>query len=210
VLKELSAEAESVIPEYTRRPHEQGELLARWARLKFAIPLQAKVDPDNILRSLGVEITQHRLGIDVIDAIGCWGSQHGPAILINLQGKHAQSLLGRRATLAHELAHVLLDRNGSLPAAEVLGGNVPRYPEQRANAFAAEFLFPKSILLESLRDTVDAAKTIKSLRIHYAVSHELAAWQIINTRAVYATLDGDARALLASWTPKSGDPFFFQ
>jgi len=208
-LKKLSAEAESVVPEYTRRPHEQGEILARWARDKFKIRPSAKADPEDVLYKLGIDVTQHRLGVEMVDAVGCWGSLHGPAILVNLDGKHAQGKLGRRATLAHELAHVLVDRNGSLPAAEVLGGNVPRQPEQRANAFAAEFLLPKRVIVEELRKATDAVRTIKSLRVHYEVSQELAAWQIINSRAAYAELDDEARELLASWTPATSDASFF-
>jgi hypothetical protein len=34
-----------------------------------------------------------------------------------------------RFTLAHELCHLLVDRKGSLPVAEVLGGATPNRPE---------------------------------------------------------------------------------
>ena len=210
LLRQLSAEAQSVVPEYTRRPHEQGEILARWARSKFGFEAEAKADPRVVLQQVGVEIVEHHFGVDVIDAVGCWSSRHGPAILVNLDGKHAQSLFGRRATLAHELAHVLVDREGSLPAAEVLGGNVPRHPEQRANAFAAEFLLPKSVLIDHLRTSSDPVDTIKGLRNRFAVSRELAAWQIINTRMAYDALDDEARALVRSWTPTTRGESFFQ
>jgi Zn-dependent peptidase ImmA (M78 family) len=209
LLREISAEAAAVIPEYTRRPFEQGQKLAQWARRKFGLSPDAKADPQEILRRLGVEITNESFGIDVLDAVGCWGRHHGPAVLVNLDGTHAQSPRGRRATLAHELAHVLIDRSGSLPAAEVFGGTVPRHPEQRANAFAAEFLLPKTIVAERIPKAGDAQKAIEQLREHFGVSRELAAWQIINTAVAFNSLGNSEKALLKSWTANAEHVLLF-
>jgi len=210
LLQQIASEAETKLPNYyLHRPYKQGEALAQWARERFGIAPEAKADPQQVLERLGVEVTQHHFGIAMIDAIGCWDHRHGPAILVNLDGRHAQSLVGRRATLAHELTHVLVDRRGSLPAAEVFGGIVPRHPEQRANAFAAEFLLPKSVAVERIHKATDVARTIERLPEQFAVSRELAAWQIINSRA-YAELGNDEKALLRSWTPNTDSAWFFR
>ena len=208
LLEETSTEAESVLPNYVQRAFEQGQKLAQWARRKFGFAPESRSDPQDVLRRLGVDVTLHHCGIDAIDAVGSWGHQHGPAVLVNLDGKHAQSIHGRRATLAHELAHVLVDRNGSLPAAEVFGGNVPRHPEQRANAFAAEFLLPKNIAVERIRNAANARDAIEQLREQFEVSRELAAWQITNS-AAYHTLGDSEKALLRSWTAGTESALFF-
>jgi Zn-dependent peptidase ImmA (M78 family) len=209
-LQQIAAEAETKLPSYySQQPYKQGESLAQWARARFDIAPEAKADPQEVLGRLGVDVTLHHFDIDMIDAVGCWDHRHGPAVLVNLDGEHAQSAAGRRATLAHELAHVLVDRRGSLPAAEVFGGSVPRHPEQRANAFAAEFLLPKSVAVERIRKASDVVKTIERLPEQFAVSRELAAWQIINSR-IYAELSNDAKALLKSWTPNNDNTWFFR
>jgi Zn-dependent peptidase ImmA (M78 family) len=204
-LEQASIEATAIVPAYTR-PHKQGERLAQWARGKFGIASKAPAEPKEVLQQLGVSVKSVKLGIGSIDAVGCWDRRHGPTVLVNVDGKHAHSLPGRRATLAHELAHVLVDRSGGFPAAEVLGGNVPKHLEQRASAFAAEFLFPKSILIDALHQSKEKDKTIEHLRARYSVSRELAAWQIYNSRA-YAELDDDTKTFLNGWMPR-GDSFF--
>jgi Zn-dependent peptidase ImmA (M78 family) len=202
-LKELSAEAKSQLPDYLQRAHQQGETLAKWARRRLRIEPSAKADPEEVLQKLGITVSKHHLGVDVVDAIGCWDRRHGPAVLVNLDGIHAQSPAGHRATLAHELAHVLVDRDGSLPAAEVLGGNVPRHPEQRANAFAAEFLLPKAEAIEWASKATEITETnIKALTDRFGASREIAAWQILNSPAATG-LDGVERRLLKSWTSTS-------
>jgi Zn-dependent peptidase ImmA (M78 family) len=203
LLRDISAEAKSQLPDYLQRAHQQGETLAKWARRKFRIAPTAKADPEEVLQRLGISVSKHHLGIEMVDAIGCWDCRHGPAVLVNLDGIHAQSPAGRRASLAHELAHVLIDRDGSLPAAEVLGGNVPRHPEQRANAFAAEFLLPKAEAIEWASDTTELTETtIKALTDRFGASREIAAWQILNSPAVNE-LNGEERRLLKSWTSTS-------
>jgi len=202
LLEETSREASKELPTYAEPPHRQGEILARWARKKFELAPYAKADPEKMLKELGVEIRQHHFGVEMIDAIGCWSLNHGPAVLVNLDGKHAHAGPGRRATLAHELAHVLVDRHGSLPVAEVLGDEAPRFPEQRASAFAAELLLPKNVAAERIRAATDIEWVIGALRREFDVSRELAAWQVINGPA-HHTLDDVHQKLLKSWTAEA-------
>lgn len=207
-LEAVSLEARKALPAYVERPYKQGELLAQWARTRFDVPAYAKADPGKILEGLGVDIRLHRFGVEMIDAVGCWSQNHGPAVLVNLDGMHAQALQGRRATLAHELAHILVDRHGSLPAAEVLGDEAPRYPEQRAGAFAAEFLLPKAVAAERVRNSTDVEDAILKLRSAFDVSRELAAWQVINGPAFHTLVQSDQQ-LLKRWTTHARYTLFF-
>ncbi len=91
-----------------------------------------RLDPDRFLIELGVSIEDCTLESANVDAIAVWGPKHGPAVFINRAGTHAKDDKGRRTTLAHELCHLLLDREGALPLAEVLGGAAPPGVERRA------------------------------------------------------------------------------
>jgi NAD(P)-dependent dehydrogenase (short-subunit alcohol dehydrogenase family) len=138
------------------------------------------------------ELAQYQVRVNTISpgltpTVGCWGKHHGPAI--RLPGD------------ACPRARSHLDRlKWQPPAAEVFGGNVPRHPEQRANAFAAEFLLPKSIVAERIPKAGDAQKAIEQLREQFGVSRELTAWQIINTAVAFNSLGSSEKVLLKSWT----------
>jgi Zn-dependent peptidase ImmA (M78 family) len=208
-LQTISAEAEATIPNYIGRAHEQGATLAQWARQKFSLGTDTKVEPADVLKNLGVDVHLSKLGSDLIDAVGTWDHRRGPALIVNLDGEHAQSIAGRRATLAHELCHILLDRNGSLPAAEVLGGSVPRHPEQRANAFAAEFLLPKTVVIARLRGVKNTLETIEDIMKQFGVSRELAAWQVINTAVIFSALTNSQKVELRKRTSEARTSMFF-
>src|SRR5262249_45112049 len=119
--------------------HEQGRLLAEWFRaLPDVVEHDGTVDPERLLGKWNVKLSEIALKSENLDALCAWGSKHGPSIVINKNGGRAHFRTGRRSSLAHEICHLLVDRRGSLPLTEALGGEVPEVPEQRANAFAAE------------------------------------------------------------------------
>lgn len=198
-LNDLSLKAEKLLPSFKRRPFEQGCDLAIWARRELGIVVGQSVDPSSILQSLNVESMSYELGTDTIDAVGCWDAKHGPVILLNRDGRHARSRVGRRATLAHEIAHLLIDRHGSLPVAEVFGGNAPVFPEQRARAFAAEFLLPHEVIGDRIMNRTDRLASLEHLIVEYDVSRELAGWHISNSRH-FPLLSSSEKAIIRAWT----------
>lgn len=160
-------------------PYKQGYALALALRRELGLSDDHAVEVEKIVREFGVTIIEQTLSAG-IDGIGVWGRQHGPAIIINTAGKRSSTPHGRRATIAHELCHLLADRPNALPLAEVMGGNSPYVPERRANAFGAEFLLPRwqarAIFLEkkSVESTITACVT------RYRVGRVLAAAQLKN------------------------------
>ena len=124
------------------RPYEQGYFLADWLRSDLGVAKDGPIDPAAVLAGWGVPVTSASTD-QSIDAFACWGPRHGPTVVINEDGKHSRSAVGRRASLAHEIAHLLVDRTGALPLAEVLGGKTAPIAEARAGAFAAELLLPR-------------------------------------------------------------------
>lgn len=159
-------------------PYEQGYTLASDVRYELQLG-DGLVHPDQVLITFSVVIIDVILS-EAIDAVGCWGPRHGPAVLINQRGKHAATAWGRRATLAHELCHFLIDRSLSLPLAEVLGGRSPYRLERRANAFAAELLLPRAAAREEYAKHRSAQPTLDSLCSRFGVGVTVAANQLKN------------------------------
>jgi Zn-dependent peptidase ImmA (M78 family) len=79
-----------------------------------------------------------------------------------------------RFTLAHELCHLLFDREMGQRLAIVSGPWAPRNIERRANAFAAMFLMPPSLVSRAIADAPDPINTLAGIeavaeRLHVGV-----------------------------------------
>ena len=138
---------------------------------------------EEIFNLCGIGVEEISLESELVDAVACWGPKHGPVVWLNTSSKRTTAAGGRRATLAHEFCHLLADRTGALPLADVVNGNVPKWVEQRAEAFAAELLLPRRIARQASESIEDTDSLIDQLTRRYGVSQELAAWQIHNSGA---------------------------
>lgn len=158
----------------------QGYALARKFRdiLKNS---EGPINPGDLLRASGILLKEISLSSPKLDAISCWGPKHGAAIFLNRNGKHNATESGKRASLAHEICHLLFDRETSLPFVEVLGGRVPRYLEMRANSFAAEFLIPRDIAGNAFLESKNLQTTLNYLCKKFHASKEIVAWQTYNS-----------------------------
>jgi hypothetical protein len=163
------------------KPALLGYHLAGFLRTALGLSQEQRAEPEALLLEWGVQLDELEAKDEGIEAVACWGPAHGPAILVNKHGRHSQDRAGRRATLAHEIAHLLVDRHAALPLAEVFGGHVSRPVEQRAGAFAAEFLIPKDVAGAAFQDGSDAWRVLELLCNHYGASHEIVAWQAYNS-----------------------------
>jgi Zn-dependent peptidase ImmA (M78 family) len=202
----LSTRAVRPVALADRRAFARGYALALWLRsIPGVTDSNGRVDPDALLEKFGVLVEDRDLGWADIEAVACWGARRGPAVLVNRVGKHAQTTEGRRSTLAHEICHLLVDRARSLPLAEVLGGRAPAYAEQRANAFAAEFLLPRVEAATVLGRAGVASKLVTALKRRFDVSGQIVAWQAIRSDAVLppATVD-----YLRTLVPRKDQPRF--
>lgn len=168
----------------TARPHEQGYHLARWFRVLYATggsAAEGPIDPQRILSEWGIDVVD--LSGDLppeLDAVSCWGDLRGPTVFVNPGGVHSGSVAGRRTTLAHEICHLLIDRRGALPFAEVLTSDSRGRVESRANAFAAELLIPQSVAGPALSGS-DFEEAFTRLKDRFGASSEVIAWQARNS-----------------------------
>jgi hypothetical protein len=164
-------------------PHNIGYALAEWLRSIPGVVSQAgRADPGALLAATDVHVDFVKLGSKRIEAIACWGAKHSPAIMLNVDGRYNRGKAGQRATLAHEICHLLVDRQRALPVAEVLGGFVPKDVEQRANAFAAELLVPRVAAGEAFASHGDPIDVVSELTSRYGASKEIVAWQAFRSK----------------------------
>jgi Zn-dependent peptidase ImmA (M78 family) len=180
-------------------PYDQGYFVADWLRAQIGAVSRDAVDPEELLRRWGVQIQEIKLSTDAVDAVASWGPRHGPVVIVNTAGAHSKSRRGLRATYAHELAHLLLDRTTALPLAEVIGGRAVGSTEERARAFAAQLLLPKEEAGRALASTTDPAQTVRSLQSRYGVSQEIIAWQARNSDV---QLSAEVHAVLRSFVSR--------
>ncbi|MDQ3266204.1 MAG: ImmA/IrrE family metallo-endopeptidase, partial [Myxococcota bacterium] len=191
----LSSAAEAILRQCaTETWAEQGKLLAIWFREQLALGT-GPVDAGDLLKKLGVPPRRFELSASHVDALSVWGRRHGPTVLLNRIGRHAQTAPGANATLAHELCHLIVDRRAALPFGEVFT-RTPLPLESRANAFAAELLVPTTIVAAAFAQAANPTnptKILKQLGAKYTASAEVIAWQARNSGV---ELSDEAHALL--------------
>jgi hypothetical protein len=173
-------------------PSQEGYDLARTLRRLLGVGPEERVEPEANLRHWGVHVDDVAIPDDAVQALAVWGAGPGPAVLLNLQGTHASDPHGRRATIAHEVCHLLVDRCGHRPAGDVRldAGTESGQPaaEKRANAFAAEWLLPGEKVLRNVAKGDNCTRALREVARAYDVSGELAAWQFYNHyKAQYGT-----------------------
>ena len=156
-------EAESFQPSADYRPPawRRGYDLARDSRDRLGVALEP-------IRSMR-ELVEHRLGIPIVQVklptaiAGATISSSGRrGIVLNTTGANTNVWI-RRTTLAHELGHILYDPEGELSSVRVDSYEQLRRDtedpddsqylvEQRANAFAVEFLAPREAVKQLVPD----------------------------------------------------------
>lgn len=180
--------------------HKQGYVIAAKLREFLRVDNDQPINPDDLLSKWGIPIVEVAMPNSSIEAIACWGKNHGPLIILNRgEGKKGSHINGRMFTLAHEICHLLVDRNSTLDVCEVLGGGTLALFEKRANAFAAEILFPCELAARLLRKaTVPVSELIETWRTDYHVTKENIARQILNHESDGIILSSSDRDYLVS------------
>jgi len=180
-------------PRLSGEKFEEGYELADWLRDATALSPQQPFEIDGFLAALGVRVIDEPARGVSADAICVWEkNRRGPVVVVNSLGPHAQGQRGRRATLCHELCHLLIDLGGRvLPTAEAKTCGAPGAPgapadlEARCNAFAAELLMPREAASEHFHDVTLAGvePAIDNLSRRYGASRAIVAWQVLNSDA---------------------------
>lgn len=209
-LDELTAHTATYVKQQfaNHRPYEQGEAAANFLRAHLSLASVQYIDIFTLVESLGVSLHARTVEPRTLLALAVWGSSHGPAVLLNESSLHLRRDIRRnhfaRVTLAHELCHLLLDRAHALSAVEVLHSRMPANVEQRAKAFAGEFLLPGRVAAEiwsrekAPRSTAGLDAVLNILCSRYGVTRNVAAWKLEHG---LHRLDVDLRVLLDAVAP---------
>jgi Zn-dependent peptidase ImmA (M78 family) len=150
-----------------------------------------QLDPSDPVRSMR-ELVEEYFGIPLIQAelgeavAGATLESDGHrCIVVNLSGEN-RNVLRRRATIAHELGHLLFDLSQYLESLRVdtyeeldeMREKVADKVEQRANAFAVELLAPQQAILDRYRATKEDA--LYGCMEHFGIGFTAGRYQIWN------------------------------
>jgi Zn-dependent peptidase ImmA (M78 family) len=180
-------------------PGEQGSRLGEAACELLGGDTASWVDVQSVIQKLGISLSEINLSDVDVRAISVFGPTQIPHIFCNTRFRWGDSPAVRRFTLAHELCHLLIDREYGDELAVATGPWAPVAIEQRANAFAAAFLMPTWLLRDALAlaaDVPDDLATIKTVSARLRVSASSLIDRLFNLGEI--TFD-DRGQLRAAW-----------
>jgi hypothetical protein len=141
------------------------------------------IDVERLIGSLGIRSGHVTLTDSSIRGISIAGSRHRPGVMLNTGHDANRYQSGRRFSLAHELCHILYDRDLGRPLALASGPWAPRDIERRANAFAAMLLMPTLLLDSAIRRlniALESLEAIVQLAKQFRTSFDAALWHLHN------------------------------
>ena len=171
--------------------YQIGYALARDARTSLGLDDSPVESMRNLVEvELGIPVIQAKLPGHIAGAtIAIGNPEYGEArgIVLNTVGPN-ENVWVRRATLAHELGHLLFDPIQRLERVRVdtYQSNevdpqisVTDYVEQRVNAFAIAFLAPMEAV-RNMTPTPIKSESIKSVMSEFGISHTAARYHVFN------------------------------
>lgn len=147
----------------TLSPGAQGSMLGELALQEVGIADDTWIDVEGLLKALGIRLGKLGFSDRGLRAVSVFGEFQPPVVFCNSSFSWGSGRSVRRFTLAHELCHLLLDRESSDELAVATGPWAPVDIEQRANAFAAAFLMPTWLLRKHLGADVSDLRNIDDL-----------------------------------------------
>ncbi|MQA36134.1 ImmA/IrrE family metallo-endopeptidase [Modestobacter roseus] len=171
-------------------PGEIGSDLGERAYEQFAKDRHVQdghVDIKSLLDAWSVSHRTLKLSDRLLRGVSVYDTFGHAVVVANENYSRGNHITVHRFTLAHELAHLLLDRQSGSTLAVSSGPWAPKSIEQRANAFAAALLMPRELLLDAAKRTDgDLAnyRTAQSIAARLRVSIASLADRLYNLGAV--------------------------
>ncbi len=119
---------------------------------------------EGLIERLDIRIDKLELSDDKVRGVSIAGPRHRPGIIVNSNHAANGHPSGCRFTLAHELCHLLFDREAGRRLAIASGPWAPRDIERRANAFAAMLLMPTSLVQRAVATLTVPLATVEGVR----------------------------------------------
>ncbi len=180
---------------------KQGYDLAHRTRDLFGLDSEAPVPSVRSLLSEqnAIPLLTLEMGTNVAGATLANGRDRG--IVVNAAGPN-QNVWVRRTTAAHELCHLLWDLDENLDRLRVdsydfLEAGFRSHPsdriEQRANAFAVEFLAPQRGILRLVKAATSREEALSRISHYYGISISAASYHLDNANPGNPALYNEAR-----------------
>ena len=142
-----------------------------------------RVDVEAILERLGVDVAEASLSDRSIRGVAIAGPRHRSGIVWNRNNHLNADSWGLRFTLAHELCHLLFDRDVGQRLAVASGPWASPSLEWRANAFAAMLLMPTETvrtLVVGMTEPVDTAQGVSNVARRLETGFPATLWHLRN------------------------------
>ncbi|MXW10512.1 MAG: ImmA/IrrE family metallo-endopeptidase [Gammaproteobacteria bacterium] len=164
------------------------ERTSREYRVSLGVPLANPLDPGRVADLLGVRVTTPEaipgVSQESVVQLTKIDRDSWSAVTISLNGKRlvilnsGQSVARQTSSLAHELAHIILNHTTDQAVLTDEGflfrGNYDAVQEQEANWLASCLLVPRDGLLAAGRRNADQ----RYLAMRFGVSREMIAWRL--------------------------------
>ena len=164
-------------------PWEHGYMLGEAARATMEQGSEPIRNLERALNETGIHVARVRMS-GGLDAASLWERGAVPVILINGASSKMRYTLPRRASLAHELCHLMHDGGETDMATRVsMSSDVSTNEgaiEQRARAFAPAYLAPRDAVKRWAQSPAAPWKAVTELASHWGLSFEGAAWHAKN------------------------------
>ncbi len=132
-------------------PGPAGSILGEDAWELLAISSDAPVDVEGLIQSLGVRLETVKLSDKNIRSL-CVLGEGMAVVAVNPNYRSGDAKAVQRFSMAHELCHLLFDRERAVSVAVASGPWAPQGLERQANAFAAAFLMPADLVQRVLAE----------------------------------------------------------
>jgi Zn-dependent peptidase ImmA (M78 family)/DNA-binding XRE family transcriptional regulator len=188
-LEELTGQTRSVAPEYPPRRRSEdrcayAERVATEERRRLGLGDQPVGDLAAIVEDQGGHVLALECAPDRLDGAFLFSETEGAFILLNTARAPERQLF----TLAHEYGHFLLHRRrGTILDVDLFAAGETDEAEKTANAFAAAFLMPASLIRAwwGQRSKPHWLELIR-LRRHLGVSYRALGWRLLNLGCITA------------------------
>lgn len=165
---------------------QHGYYLANRTREVLGLSADEPIFLRNVCEKLGIPLLQAELPKGLAGATVSSFGQRG--IVVNTAG-YNQNVWVRRATIAHELGHLIWDPESSLQQVKVddyddlfsLSRDKPDFVEARANAFAVALLAPSDSVKQVFQSHSNACTGLRSVMERFGISYSAAKYHVWNS-----------------------------
>lgn len=133
-----------------KNQHESGYSLSLDFIEDFFERYDLEANVENIIDKLDIAILHNKFSDRDMRGIAMAGKNIAPTIFVNMSHPNNFTKNGERFTIAHEICHLLFDRQYGQEVGISSGPWAPSGVEKRANAFAAMLLMPPEVIESKL------------------------------------------------------------